>query len=70
MQPQPSGPNTNQSVFLNEFLRIVKFICLVFAIWFSIVNFAKIVKDQDVSAANFVLQAISIAGFIFIQFGL
>ena len=49
---------------------IVKFISLVVAIWFSIVNFGRMKYGQEVSSQNFAVQSVSIAVFVFIQFNL
>lgn len=49
---------------------IVKFISLVIAIWFTVVNLGMIKHRQDVSALNILIQSISIAVFVFIQFKL
>jgi hypothetical protein len=48
----------------------IKFISLVIAIWFTVVNLGLIKHKQDVSALNILIQAISIAVFVFIQFKL
>lgn len=49
---------------------ILKFISLVIAIWFSIVNFGLIKHGESVSTINLIIQAISISLFCFIQFNL
>lgn len=49
---------------------IIKFISLVIAIWFSIVNFGLLHHKQAVSSINLLVQSVSIATFVFIQFGL
>lgn len=49
-------------------LTIIKFICLLIGIWFSIVNIGRMKYGQNVPAVNTFLQALGIAGFIFLQF--
>ena len=49
---------------------IIKFISLVIAIWFSIVNFGLLAHNQSVSTINLFIQALSIATFVFSQFKL
>lgn len=49
-------------------LTIIKFICLLIGIWFSIVNMGRMKYKQDVSISNTFLQALGITGFIFLQF--
>ena len=49
-------------------LTIIKFICLLIGIWFSIVNMGRMKYKQDVSTSNTFLQALGITGFIFLQF--
>lgn len=43
----------------------VKFLAWVIAIWFTFVNVTKIIRNQDVSAMNFALQAVAITTIIF-----
>lgn len=47
---------------------VIKFICLLLAIWFTIVNTGRLMNREPISGANTFLQALGIAGFIFIQF--
>jgi hypothetical protein len=49
---------------------ILKFVSLVLAIWFSIVNIGRIYCKQSVSITNLFIQAVSITTFVFIQFKL
>ena len=49
---------------------ILKFVSLILAIWFSIVNFGSIAHKQNVPMINLLIQALSIATFVFIQFKL
>lgn len=49
-------------------LTIIKFICLLIGIWFSIINIGRMKCKQDVSTSNTFLQALGITGFIFLQF--
>lgn len=49
---------------------ILKFISLVIAIWFSIVNFGSLAHKQNVSMINLLIQALSITTFLFVQFKL
>ena len=49
-------------------LTIIKFICLLIGIWFSIVNIGRMRYKQYVSTSNTFLQALGITGFIFLQF--
>lgn len=49
---------------------IIKFLALVIAIMFTVINFGKMLYEVDIPFANFLLQAISIATFIFLQFNL
>jgi len=49
---------------------VIKFISLVIAIWFSIVNIGSIAHKQNVPMLNLLIQSISIAIFVFIQFKL
>lgn len=49
---------------------IFKFISLVLAIWFSIINFGSLAHKQNVPMINLLIQALSIAAFVFIQFKL
>lgn len=49
-------------------LTIIKFICLLIGIWFSIVNIGRLKYEQDISAPSTFFQALGIAGFIFLQF--
>lgn len=51
-------------------ITIIKFVSLVIAIWVSIVNFALIKYRENVPIGNLIVQAVSIATFIFIQFDL
>jgi hypothetical protein len=45
-----------------------KFICLVLAILYTLSNYTRWKDGQDVCALNFLLQAVSIAGFIVLQY--
>ena len=49
-------------------LTIIKFVCLLLGIWFTIVNIGRLKCRQDVSSTNTFLQALGITGFIFLQF--
>ena len=49
---------------------VLKFISLVFAIWFSIINFGSIKQGTNVPMINLIIQSVSIALFCFIQFNL
>lgn len=49
---------------------IIKFISFIFAIWFTVLNIGLIKNKQSVPAINFLVQSITIALFIFIQFNL
>ena len=48
----------------------MKFICLFLAILFGFVNISKLIFKQNIPAANMILMAIGIAGFIVLQFNL
>lgn len=45
---------------------IIKFMSLVVAIWFSIVNYGLIKNNQSVPSLNLLTQAVCIAIFVFI----
>lgn len=49
-------------------LIIIKFICLLIGIWFSLINIGRLKYEQDISAPSSFLQALGITGFIFLQF--
>jgi hypothetical protein len=49
---------------------IIKFISLVVAILFSVINYGLIKNRQSVSLLNLLIQSISIVIFVFIQFKL
>lgn len=49
---------------------ILKFVSLVLAVWFTVLNFGLMFQKQEVPTGNFLVQALSIATFIFIQFNL
>jgi len=49
---------------------IVKFICLVLAIVYTVSNIGKMKYGKSISSFQFFAQAITIAGFIFLQFNL
>jgi len=51
-------------------MNILKIGFLFIAVWFSIVNFSRLTYKQDLSAVNFIYQAIGIVGFLVIQFKL
>lgn len=49
---------------------IIKFISLVVAIWFTVINGYFIKLKEGIPASNFLVQAISIATFVFLQFNM
>ena len=49
---------------------VLKFISLVIAIWFTYVNIIRMVYKQKLPAINFIIQAVAITTFIFIQWDL
>lgn len=49
---------------------ILKFISLVLAFYFSVLNFGIIINKQALKVGNLLIQSLSIATFIFIQFKL
>jgi len=51
-------------------LTTIKLTGLVVAVWFTEVNFAKLVRGHAISAWNFVLQALAIVIFVALQFNL
>lgn len=54
-----------------DYLITLKLFSLVVAIWYTEVNIIKgIFRSQSVSARNFVIQALSIAIFVALQFNL
>lgn len=44
-----------------------KIIFLFIAIWFTIINVTRSIRQQSIHTANFILQAIGLTGFIVLQ---
>lgn len=44
--------------------KIALLVFIFLAVWFSLVNFCKLVGKEKISALNFILQAIGIVGII------
>ena len=53
---------------MDIFLLVLKFVSLVFAIWFTNVNLAMVFYKQTIPEVNFFIQALSMTIFIFLQF--
>lgn len=51
-------------------MEIIKFISLVFAIFLTVVNTLRVITRLTTPGINFLLQAIAITVFLFIQFHL
>lgn len=49
---------------------MLKIIFLFLGVWFTIVNFTKMVGRNDIPSFNFILQSIGIVGFLVLQFDL
>lgn len=46
----------------------MKIAFLFLAIWWTLVNIGRLIKKNDISGLNILLQAIGITGFIYLQF--
>ena len=53
-----------------DMLIVIKIVCLFFALWFSFVNFGNLVRKNVVPLVAIVIWAMSLTGFIVIQFEL
>lgn len=51
-------------------MEIVKFIALVFSIFLTTINTLRVINRMSTPGINFLLQAIAITVFVFIQFHL
>jgi len=51
-------------------LIIIKFIALFVAIWFTMINIVSMYAKEYIPAINFIINALSITIFVFIQFKL
>jgi hypothetical protein len=51
-------------------IAIIKLFCLVISIWYTQVNLIRGFRGSNVSARNFVVQALAIAIFLGIQFNM
>lgn len=49
---------------------IIKLICLFFAIWITLVNISRIIMKNSMPVGNLLLQALSIFGYVVLQFKL
>lgn len=49
-------------------LLVGKIIFLFIGVWFTLINAAKFVSREPISAANFIIQTIGIVGFIVLLF--
>lgn len=47
---------------------MIKIFFLFMAVWFTLINTARAINHNHLSAANFIIQAVSITGFIYLQF--
>lgn len=48
-------------------ISILKFACLLLAIWWSLVNATRLVRGLSIPTLNLFLQAVGIAGFVWLQ---
>lgn len=48
-------------------IEILKIVFLFIAIWFTHVNFTKLIRNSRIPAANFIYQSGGITGFIYLQ---
>ena len=50
-----------------DMIDLLKFICLVVLLWFTIITIVRLIMHQDIPGANFLVWALSSAGFIWLQ---
>lgn len=48
-------------------INVIKFTALFAAIWTTIINTPKIFRGHPIPAGNFILQALGIAAFVYLQ---
>lgn len=46
---------------------ILKFIWLFLSVWWTIINFVKLIRGHKIPAGNVILQVVGITGFIYLQ---
>lgn len=49
-------------------MNILKLLFLFIAVWFTIINVAKLVLKNSLSTGNLFWQAVGIVGFVYLQF--
>lgn len=49
-------------------LTVIKFACLLWGTWYTIINTGRMKYRQEIPSSNSFIQALGITGFIFLQF--